>query len=130
VCGRRGEILSFSHYLNICGNLLSMSDNVIKSTDVTSGKEEKNTVKKAPAKKAAAPKAKAEKKAEEVKTESGKVVVIFESGASYVSGEVHFTRQNNIQEVSEAEAAFLLTLENFRLPDQLELEDYLNSKED
>jgi len=107
-----------------------MSDNVIKSTDVTSGKEEKNTVKKAPAKKAAAPKVKTEKKTEEVKSKSGKVVIIFESGASYVSGDLHFTRENNIQEVSEEVAAFLLTLENFRLPDQLELEDYLNSKED
>lgn len=105
-----------------------MSDNVIKSTDVTSAKAEKNTVKKAPAKKAAAPKAKVEKKVEEV--QPGKVVVVFESGASYVSGDVRFTRQDNIKEVSESEAAFLLTLENFRLPDQLELEDYLNSKED
>ena len=110
-----------------------MSDNVIKSTDVTSGKAEKNAVKKAPAKKAAAPKAKAEKKQDEVKVQStpaGKVVVVFESGASYVSNDINFTREDNIKEVSESEAAFLLTLENFRLPDQLELEDYLNSKED
>ena len=110
-----------------------MSDNVIKSTDVTSAKAEKNTVKKAPAKKAAAPKAKAEKKQDEVKAEStptGKVVVVFESGASYVSNDTRFTREDNIKEVSDSEAAFLLTLENFRLPDQLELEDCLNSKED
>jgi hypothetical protein len=110
-----------------------MSDNVIKSTDVTSGKAEKNAVKKAPAKKAAAPKAKAEKKQDEVKAEvtpSGKIVVVFESGASYVSNDTRFTREDNIKEVSESEAAFLLTLENFRLPDQLELEDYFNSKED
>lgn len=106
-----------------------MSDNVIKSTDVTSAKAEKNPVKKAPAKKTAAPKAKADSK-ESPKTKDGVTVVVFESGASYVSNQTRFTREDNIKEVPNDEAAFLLTLENFRLPDQLELEDYLNSKED
>lgn len=104
-----------------------MSDNVIKSTDVTSAKAESNPVKKAPAKKAAA-KPKAEKK--DTPTAAGLKVIIFESGASYVSGDIFFTREDNIKEVSEDQADFLLTLDNFRAPNQLELEDYLNSKED
>jgi hypothetical protein len=104
-----------------------MSDNVIKSTDVTSAKAESNPVKKAPAKKAAA-KPKAEKK--DTPAATGLKVIIFESGASYVSGGIFFTREDNIKEVSEDQADFLLTLDNFRAPNQLELEDYLNSKED
>jgi hypothetical protein len=63
-------------------------------------------------------------------TQNGFKVVIFESGASYVSEGIRFTREDNIKEVPEAQADFLLTLENFRVPNQLELEDYLNSKED
>lgn len=109
-----------------------MSDNVIKSTDVTSGKAEKNPVKKAPAKKAAAPKAKVEKKSEEVKAEvasSGKIVIIFDSGFSYISGDIQFTREDCIQEIPENIANFLLTLDNFRLPNTVELEDYFNSKD-
>jgi hypothetical protein len=104
-----------------------MSDNVIKSTDVTSATEEKNVVKKAPVKKAAA-KIKVEKKEEGVET--GKTVIIFDSGFSYSSGDIQFTREDCIQEVSEDVANFLLTLDNFRLPNTVELEDYLNSKED
>lgn len=104
-----------------------MSDNVIKSTDVTSAKAETNDVKKAPVKKAAA-KIKVEKKAEGI--EAGKTVIIFETGFSYSSGDIYFTRENYIQEVSEDVANFLLTLDNFRLPNMVELDDYLNSKED
>jgi hypothetical protein len=103
-----------------------MSDNIIKSTDVTSAKPETNTVKKAPVKKAAA-KIKVEKKAEDI--ESSKTVIIFETGFSYSSGDIQFTRENYIQEVSEDVANFLLTLDNFRLPNTVELEDYLNSKD-
>lgn len=104
-----------------------MSDNVIKSTDVTSATEEKNVVKKAPVKKTAA-KIKVEKKEEGV--EAGKTVIIFDSGFSYSSGDIQFTREDCIQEVSEDVANFLLTLDNFRLPNTVELDDYLNSKED
>ena len=103
-----------------------MSDNVIKSTDVTSAKEESNPVKKAPAKKAAA-------KPKEVKEKAvaqNLKVVIFECGASYVSGDISFTREDNIKEVPEDQADFLLTLENFRVPNQIELEEFYNSKED
>lgn len=105
-----------------------MSDNIVTSADATSApKEEKNTAKKAPAKKAA-PKAKVAEKVETATT--GYKVIIFESGSSFVSGDIRFTRENYIQEVPEDEANRLLEFDNFRLPDQLELEDYLNSKED
>ena len=104
-----------------------MSDNVIKSTDVTSAKTETNVVKKAPVKKAAA-KIKVEKKVEGVET--GKTVIIFETGFSYSSGDIQFTREDYIQEVSKDVANFLLTLDNFRLPNTVELDDYLNSKEE
>lgn len=103
-----------------------MSDNIVKSSDVTSAKEEK-PAKKAPAKKAAA-KPKIEK-AEEKNT-NGYKVIIFECGSSYISGDLHFTRENFIQEVPEDQANRLLELENFRLPNPFELEDYYNSKED
>ena len=108
-----------------------MSDNIIKSTDVTSAKEEKNVVKKAPVKKAAVKKTvaktKVEKETEAI--ESGKIVIIFDSGFSYSSGDIQFTREDYIQEVSEDVASLLLTLDNFRLPNTVELEDYFNSKD-
>lgn len=103
-----------------------MSDNTIKSTDVNPESNEK----KAPAKKAAAKKTSPKVKENiETAVNSGYKIIIFESGSSYVSGEIRFTRQNNIQELPEAEANRLLELDNFRIPNQLELEEYLNSRE-
>jgi hypothetical protein len=65
------------------------------------------------------------KKAPVAKASSGKKFVYFDSGAAYVTKEgVRFTRENRIYEIDEEEADFLLTLDNFRLPDQLELEEY------
>lgn len=101
-----------------------MADNVIKSTDVN--QESEKPVKKAAPKKAAAKKAEPTAK----ETKNGFKIIVFESGQSYVSNSVRFTRENHIQEVPEAEAEVLLAIENFRLPDQLEIEEYLNSKED
>lgn len=101
-----------------------MADNVIKSTDIN--KESEKPVKKAAPKKATAKKV--EPTANGAK--NGFKIVVFESGQSYVSNSVRFTRENHIQEVPEAEAEILLAIENFRLPDQLEIEEYLNSKED
>ena len=106
-----------------------MSDNVIKSTDVTSAKSETNTVKKAATKKAAAKPKEVKEKVEKAAAQNLKVV-IFECGASYVSGDISFTREDNIKEVPEDQADFLLTLENFRVPNQIELEEFYNSKED
>lgn len=102
-----------------------MSDNVIKSSDVTSDKPK--PAKKAPAKKAAAPK-KETKPTEDVA--AGNVVIVFESGASYRSGDIAFTRANPIQEVSAETASRLLELDNFRIASPFEIEEFLNSKED
>ena len=105
-----------------------MSDNNIvtseslKKTEVA--KKAKAPAKKAPAKKVAAP------KAEAVVIPENFVVVKFESGASYNSNGYRFTRDNPIQEVPSEFAEFLLTLDNFRRLDALEIEEYLASKED
>ena len=102
-----------------------MSDNTIKSTDINPDKAEKKT-----ATKKAAPKKSAAKKEEPIVIPEDGVLIIFESGASYSSNGLRFTRENPIQKVSNEEAEFLLTLDNFRRPDALEVEEYYNSKED
>jgi hypothetical protein len=107
-----------------------MSDNVVKSTDLNQQKEK--PVKKAAAKKTAPKKVEAviEDSVNEKKVKEGFTVVVFESGSSYTSNGIRFTRQNSIQEIPADDASLLLQLDNFRLPNQFELEDYLNSKED
>lgn len=57
-------------------------------------------------------------------------LVIFESGASYSTDGLRFTKQDRIQEVTAEQAAFLLSLDNFRRPEDSEVEEYLASKED
>jgi hypothetical protein len=107
-----------------------MTDNIVTSKS-TMGEEAK------PAKKAAAKKSPAKTKVNtepvenktEVKTDQINLIV-FESGAGYSSPNLTFTRENAIQEVSDEDFAFLLTLENFRRADTFEIEEYLNSKED
>ena len=112
-----------------------MTDNIVTSKSATSGGD-KPVAKKAVAKKAAAkPKVAKEVTGEvEDKPVSKKTsvinLIIFESGASYVAGDRRFTRQDNMQEVSDEEFAFLLTLDNFRKADPQEIDDYLASKED
>ena len=101
-----------------------MADNVVTSDSVNPKEPKKAAPKKAATKKAAAT------KVSTPAVDNGKVVIVFESGASYSSGGVRFTRENNIQEVEPAIAEFLLTLDNFRLPNQIELEEFLASKED
>lgn len=105
-----------------------MSENIVTSTSLN---VDKTPAKKAPAKKAAAK----PKEAEPASSTAGpvspdRVVIIFESGAAYTGDGLVFTRENSIQEVTQEQAASLLTLENFRIPDVLELEEYLASKED
>ena len=104
-----------------------MSDNVVKSGDLQP--EKAKPAKKAPAKKAAAPKKETEVK-ETAEVSEGNIVIIFESGASYISNDIHFTRENYIQEVPVEIAKRLLELDNFRIAGPFELEDFLNSKED
>lgn len=65
------------------------------------------------------------KKASVSKASSGKKFIYFDTGTAYVTKDgTRFTRENRIYEIDEEEADFLLTLDNFRLPDQLELEDH------
>ena len=61
---------------------------------------------------------------------SGFKLIVFESGASFTTKSVKFTEYNRVQEIPEAEADALLKLDNFRLPNQFEVEEYFNSKED
>lgn len=114
-----------------------MTDNIVTSKS-TSGEEAK-PVKKAPVKKAAAkPKVEVENLEDNVEAKPAKVskksnqinLIIFESGASYSSGDLFFTREDKVKEVSDEDYAFLLTLENFRRADPHEIEEYLASKED
>lgn len=98
-----------------------MTDNIIKSDDVNQKPVKKAAPKKTAAKKADAP---------QIATKDGLRVIVFESGASYSSNGVRFTKDNRIQEVSEAHAELLLELENFRLPTQEEVDNYFASKED
>lgn len=107
-----------------------MSENVVKSSDLP------EPTKKAPAKKAAAKKTTAKKtapKAEKspvpektvAKASTGKKFVYFDSGSAYsTKSGIRFTRDRRIYELDAAEADHLLTLDNFRIPTQLELEDY------
>lgn len=111
-----------------------MSDNVVKSSDLpepTEAPAKKAAAKKAPAKKTTAKKAapKAEKSPVPEKKiaqpSSGKKYIFFQSGSAYLTkGGIRFTRENRIYEIEEQEADHLLTLDNFRLPTQLELEDH------
>jgi hypothetical protein len=56
---------------------------------------------------------------------SGRKFVFFSTGSAYVTKSgVKFTADKRIYEVENEEADFLLSLENFRLPTQLELEEY------
>lgn len=56
---------------------------------------------------------------------SGKKFVFFSSGSAYVTKSgFKFTPDNRIYELEEEEADHLLSLSNFRLPDQIELEEY------
>ena len=104
-----------------------MSDNVIKSTDINKKSED---VEKAPAKKAPAKKAAAKKTTAKAESNNGKQIVVFESGASYSSHGLRFTKEDRIQEVDSDVAEILLSLDNFRLPNQDEIDLFLSSKED
>ena len=62
---------------------------------------------------------------EVAKAPSGYKFVFFESGAAYVTTDGRrFTKENRILLLPNAEADHLLSFSNFRLPNQLELEDY------
>jgi hypothetical protein len=59
------------------------------------------------------------------KASGGKKFVFFASGSAYVTKSgFRFSSEKRIYELDLEEADHLLSLDNFRLPDQLELEDY------
>lgn len=108
-----------------------MTDNIVTSKS-TMGEEAKPAKKAATKKAPAKPKVNAENSTEAKATKNSIEInlIVFESGAGYSSQNLFFTRENPIQEVSDEDFAFLLTLENFRRANQFEIEEYLNSKED
>ena len=111
-----------------------MSENIITT-------ESLDVAKKASAKKTPA-KAKVNNDADDVvveevaKTPKNKkstksvIVIVFESGASYTTDDLIFTRQDCIQEVTEEQFERLISLDNFRRPTDDEVQEYLASKED
>ncbi len=83
------------------------------------------------AKKASAPKSAAKAKKEAVVADTipaeGSKYIYFSCGAAYVTADGYiFSREEPIHLIPADEADRLLKLENFRLPDQIEIEEYLN----
>lgn len=110
-----------------------MSDNIVKSTDVAPKKQvklddsatdkEKNI--QETKEEAVVKTKKTSTKKKIADANPGKKFVFFSSGASYITKDgFKFTQDKRIYELDIEEADFLLSLDNFRLPDQLELEDY------
>ena len=98
-----------------------MSDNIITSASLNADSEKKQ-------KKSSAPKVKREKLNEVTSVATapdGYKFVFFDSDSSYVtpSGK-RFTSEKRIQLLPASEADHLLTLSNFRIPDQIELAEY------
>lgn len=92
-------------------------NNIVTSSDVTGSKVKKTQP----------------KKPENLpdKTNNGKMIIVFESGAGYVTkSDFKFTQQNRIAEIDYEEAKRLLQLDNFRLPSEEEKEQFYASKED
>lgn len=98
-----------------------MSDNVVKSEQASP-------------KKSTAVKKKVDPKPEKIMNERDKQIakapdgykfIFFESGSAYVTVDGRrFTKEKRILLLSNEEADNLLKLSNFRLPNQLELEEY------
>jgi hypothetical protein len=110
-----------------------MSDNIVKSTDVAPKKQgklddsatdkNKNTEETQEENSTKVKKNSTKKKT--VDATPGKKLVYFSSGSSYITKDgFRFSKDKRIYELDIEEADFLLSLDNFRLPDQLELEDY------
>ena len=106
-----------------------MTDNVIKSTDTNFKSTDKKPVAKkaAASKKAAAPKVIKEKNDRDFDVavaQPGYKFIYFASGASYVTASGYrFSKEQRIHQLIIEEADHLLKFDNFRLPDQLELEE-------
>jgi hypothetical protein len=111
-----------------------MSENIITTESLDVAK--KASTKKTPAKTKVSNEAENVVVEEIVKTPKIKkstksvTVIVFESGASYTSDGLVFTRQDYIQEVTEEQFGRLISLDNFRRPTDDEVQEYLASKED
>jgi hypothetical protein len=101
-------------------------DNMTEEKDSVTTKKI-NEPKKTVAKKAAPKK----NITEDTITSNETVLVVFESGAGYSTGSgIRFSQKRKMAEVSLEEARQLLSLENFRLPNDEEKEMYYNNRED
>ena len=102
-----------------------MSENVIKSEDVAPEPVKKVSKSTSVKEKVVKSDTDENPKRKVAKASTGKKFVYFESGSAYVTKSgFRFTKENRIYELDIEEADHLLSLDNFRLPDQLELEDY------
>jgi hypothetical protein len=112
-----------------------MTDNIVKSEDAAPKKKAapKPAVEKVEAVESTVEKESVETKPKKSPTpkkkvstaSDGKKFVYFDSGVAYVTkAGFRFTRENRIYEIDNEEADYLLSLTNFRLPTQLELEDH------
>lgn len=95
-----------------------MTDNIIVTSDVAPAKKT--------SKKQSVKKVQEDARAEfSVHSSSEKKLIYYSSGSGYVTKTgLRFSPQNRIYEIDSEEADVLLKLDNFRLPDQLELEEY------
>lgn len=107
-----------------------MEDNIVRSSDVAPQKPAKTA-----AKKVAEPKPKkvaSERNENEfvATAPEGYKFVFFDSGTSYITPSgFKFTTEKRINLVPEDEANHLLSFDNFRLPDQIELSEYAKNIE-
>lgn len=120
-------------YKCLCDKIFFMTDNIVKSQDAAPKKTaskskneetkyEDNISEEIVAEK---PKKTPVPKKKVSVASDGKKFVYFESGTAYVTKSgFRFTTDNRIYELNNDEADHLLSLENFRLPTQLELEDH------
>jgi len=98
-----------------------MTENIVTSDSINP-----KPAKKASATKSA-PKAKKDVATSDVVSTEGLKYIYFSSGSAYVTADGYtFSREEPIHLIPTDEADHLLSLDNFRLPDQVELEEYLN----
>jgi hypothetical protein len=101
-----------------------MNDNIVVSSDVATPKQ-RSRKQSAPKRKESAAKIKQDVLKPVATPTEGKKFVFYSSGSGYVTRSgFKFSPTRRIYEIPESEADHLLKLENFRLPDQLELEEY------
>jgi hypothetical protein len=118
-------VISININVKFYGTMFIMSNNIVKSADVNKVNQTK----------------KIEPKIEKVHDErnpnefvaqapAGFKFILFESGASYTSRDgFKFTKSQKIHLFKNDEADQLLKFTNFRIPDQIELQEYAGRME-